>query len=347
MCSNSTLQVIERLIAREDLNEEQTKNALHTLISGAEPAQMAAFLVLLRAKGETAEEVAGLAKAMRELCVPVPTSSDVLDIVGTGGDGIGSVNISTGATVVAAAAGAKVAKHGNRSVSSLCGSADVLEALGVAVELGPRGVAQCIEHAGVGFMFAPTFHPAMKAVVPVRKALRVRTAFNLLGPMLNPADAAYGLIGVYSPSISHLMADALQRLGVKKALVVHSMGLDELTPMGPADVVEVTMGESRRSYQLEPRDLGIPRCSVEDLAGGDATVNARILMDVFGGAQGAVADALNLNAGVALAAANVARDAKEGVAMAQEAQRSGRAGNVMNKWIEVSTKAKQAEASVV
>jgi anthranilate phosphoribosyltransferase len=165
--------------------------------------------------------------------------------------------------------------------------------------------------------------------------------------MLNPADAAYGLIGVYSPSVSHLMADALQRLGVKKALVVHSMGLDELTPMGPADVVEVTMGEPRRSYQLEPRDLGIPRCSVDDLAGGDAALNARILMDAFGGAQGAVADALNLNAGVALAAAKVARDAKEGVAMAQDAQRSGRAGDVMNKWIEVSAKARLAEASVV
>ncbi|PSC73271.1 anthranilate phosphoribosyltransferase [Micractinium conductrix] len=338
-------QILEQLLLRQDLSEEVTSGALQTLVAGAEPAQMAAFLVLLRAKGETAEEVAGLAKAMRAMSVPVHTSSDVLDIVGTGGDGIGSVNISTGATVIAAAAGAKVAKHGSRSVSSLCGSADVLEALGVAVELGPEGVARCIDEAGVGFMFAPTYHPAMKAVVPVRKALRVRTAFNLLGPMLNPADAAYGLVGVYSTSVSHLMADSLQRLGVRKALVVHSAGLDELTPMAPADVVEVTQ-QGKRSYSIEPRDLGIPRCSVEDLAGGDAKLNASILMDVFGGARGAVADALNLNAGVALAAATVAADAKEGVAMAQEAQRSGRAGETMRKWLEVSLAARAAELAV-
>lgn len=329
-------------MAGQNLSEQQTSDALQTLVTGAEPTQMAAFLVLLRAKGETAEEIAGLAKAMRALSIPVHTGCDVLDIVGTGGDGIGSVNISTGATVVAAAAGAKVAKHGNRSVSSLCGSADVLEALNVAVEIGPEGVARCIEEAGVGFMFAPTYHPAMKAVVPVRKALRVRTAFNLLGPMLNPADAQYGLIGVYSTSVSHLMADALQLLGVKKALVVHSMGLDELTPMGPADVVEVTQ-QGKRSYSLEPLELGIPRCCVEDLAGGDAALNARILMDVFGGARGPVADALNLNAGVALAAATVASDAKEGVAMAQEAQRSGRAGDTMKKWQEISQAARATE----
>lgn len=327
---------------RRDLSEGETSEALQALVAGAEPAQMGAFLVLLRAKGETAEEVAGLAKAMRTLGVPVHTGYDVLDIVGTGGDGIGSVNISTGATVVAAAAGAKVAKHGNRSVSSLCGSADVLEALGVAVELGPAGVTACLEQAGVAFMYAPTYHPAMKAVVPVRKALKVRTAFNLLGPMLNPADAAFGLVGVYSTSVSHLMADALQRLGVRKALVVHSMGLDELTPMGPADVVEVTQ-QGKRSYSLEPLDLGIPRCQVADLAGGDAALNARILMDVFGGAKGPVADALNLNAGVALAAATVAADAKEGVAMAQEAQRSGRAGDTMRKWQQASQAARAEE----
>lgn len=339
-------QVLEALIEGRDLAESETSDALKALVAGAEPTQMAAFLVLLRAKGETAEEVAGLAKAMRTLCVPVHTGFDVLDIVGTGGDGIGSVNISTGATVISAAAGAKVAKHGNRSVSSLCGSADVLEALGVAVEIGPDGVRRCIDEAGVGFMYAPRYHPAMKAVVPVRKALRVRTAFNLLGPMLNPADAQYGLVGVYSTSVRHLMADALQRLGVKKALVVHSMGLDELTPMGPADVVEVTQ-TGKRSYSLEPKDLGIPRCSVEDLAGGDAALNAQILMDVFGGALGPVADALNLNAGVALAAANVASDAREGVAMAQEAQRSGRSGDTMRKWQQASQAARQEELAAL
>ncbi len=334
-------QVIERLMAGENLSGAEANTALQSLVTGAEPAQMAAFLVLLRAKGETAEEIAGLANAMKALGVPVKTAYPVLDIVGTGGDGIGSVNISTGATVIAAAAGAKVAKHGSRSVSSLCGSADVLEALGISVDLGAGGVVKCIDEAGVGFMFAPNFHPAMKAISPVRKALKVRTAFNMLGPMLNPADAAYGLIGVYSTSISNLMADALQELGVKKALVVHSMGLDELTPMGPADVVEISQGAARRNYQIEPKDLGIPRCTVEDLAGGDAKLNAKILMDAFGGERGAVADALNLNAGVALAAANVAKDAKEGVMMAQEAQRSGKSADTMRKWIEVSAAAQK------
>lgn len=332
--------MIETLVERRDLTEEETTAAMDALIEGAEPAQISAFLVLLRAKGETAEEIAGMAKAMLQRCIPVHTKSEVLDIAGTGGDGIGSVNISTGATVIAAAAGAKVAKHGNRSVSSLCGSADVLEALGVAVELGPEGVTRCIDEAGVGFMFAPTFHPAMKAVVPVRKALKVRTAFNMLGPMLNPAHASYALIGVYSTSISTLMGDALQRLGVKKALVVHSMGLDELTPMGPANIVEVGPGP-RRSYTLEPRELGIPRCTVEDLKGGDAHLNARILMDVFGGEQGPVADALILNAGVALAAANFAKDPKEGIAIAQEVQRSGIAAQTLKKWIEVSNASRQ------
>lgn len=336
------MQVIEKLIDRKDLTEQETQETLHALISGAEPAQMSAFLVLLRAKGETAEEIAGLAKAMMDLCIPVHASDGVLDIVGTGGDGIGSVNISTGATIIAAAAGAKVAKHGNRSVSSLCGSADVLEALGIAIEIGPEGVARCINEAGVGFMFAPTFHPAMKAVVPVRKALKIRTAFNMLGPMLNPAHASYGLIGVYSTSISNLMGDALMRLGMKKALVVHSMGLDELTPLGPADVVEVTPS-GKTAYQVEPQDFGIPRCSIEDLKGGDAQLNAKILKDVFGGERGAVADALNLNAGVALAAAQVASSPQEGVAMAQEAQRAGKAGHVLDKWIAVSAEARKQE----
>ena len=339
------MQVIELLINKNDLTEGQASGALHELVTkGTEnPSQMAAFMVLLRAKGETAEEIAGLAKAMQDLCVPVETPHEVLDIVGTGGDGIGSVNISTGATVVAAAAGAKVAKHGNRSVSSLCGSGDVVEALGVQLELGPNGIAKCIDEAGLGFMFAPTFHPAMKTVVPVRKALGIRTAFNMLGPLLNPAHASYALIGVWSTDISELMADAAQLMGLKKALVVHSMGLDELTPMGPASIVEVCSEKGKSRYEIDPLNFGIPRCEVEDLKGGDARVNAQILKDVFGGARGPVADALNLNAGVALAAAKVAPDVKEGIAMAQEAQRSGKTAMVLEKWINTSTAAVQLD----
>jgi len=302
-----------------------------------EPPQMAAFLALLRAKGETSAEIAGLAQAMRAAAIPVSTPYDVLDIVGTGGDDIGSVNISTGASVIAAAAGAKVAKHGNRSVSSLCGSADVLEALGVTVDLGPEEVASCLEETGIAFMYAPRYHPAMKAVAPVRRSLKIRTAFNFLGPMLNPAGAKYALVGVYSTAVSRKMADALMRLGTKKALVVHSHGLDELTPMGDADVLEVTEAGVRQ-YVLDPRSLGIPHCSVEDLKGGDATFNAKVLRDVFAGERNAVADALCLNAGVALAAAEVASSPEEGIAMAQEAQRSGRALQLLDKWVDVSSR---------
>jgi anthranilate phosphoribosyltransferase len=343
--TSSMSHVIEQLCEGKNLSEQQAKDTLYELVQhgGDNPSQMAAFVVLLRAKGETAAEIAGLAKAMEELCVPVETPYDVLDIVGTGGDGIGSVNISTGATVVAAAAGARVAKHGSRSVSSLCGSGDVVEAFGVELELGPKGVAKCIEEVGLGFMFAPRFHPAMKVVRPVRKSLGVRTAFNMLGPLLNPAHAKYALIGVYSTDISRLMADAALLMGVEKTLVVHSMGLDELTPMGPASIVEASVQDGVCSYELDPLDFGIPRCDVEDLAGGDAELNARILKDVFGGSRNPVADALNLNAGVALAAARVASDVKEGIAMAQEAQRRGQAGDILSRWITCSQEARSLD----
>eukprot|EP00884_Botryococcus_braunii_P022354 jgi/Botrbrau1/8802/Bobra.0330s0033.2 len=257
-------EILELLLRRQNLTEQQSEDAMKALLAGDNQVQTAAFLIALRAKGETAEEVAGLARAMLAEGLAVPTDADVLDIVGTGGDGIGSVNISTGATIIAAAAGAKVAKHGNRSVSSLCGSADVLEALGVEVDLGPAGVRRCLEQVGVGFMFAPRYHPAMKAVVPVRKALKVRTTFNMLGPLLNPARAAYGLVGVYSTDIAPLMAATLQRLGTKKALVVHSMGLDELTPMGPADVLEVSASGTRK-YRSVVRTPNKPQAGPLDL----------------------------------------------------------------------------------
>jgi anthranilate phosphoribosyltransferase len=319
------------------------------------PEQAAAFVALLRAKGETPAEVAGMAKALLATgvrCQPATGADSLLDIVGTGGDGIGSVNISTGACVVAASAGAKVAKHGGRSVSSLCGAADVVEALGVAMDLGPEGVAACVDEASLGFMFAPRYSPGMARVRPVRSALGVRTAFNVLGPLLNPARAKRALVGVYDPSASELMAGALARMGVKKALVVHSMGLDELTPMGPADVVEVESVDGvspprMKRYTLDPLDVGIKRCSVEDLAGGDAATNAAILRRVFEGERSAVADALNLNAGYALAAAGVAADPKEGVAMAREAQEKGEPARVLERWAAVSQReaAKEQQAA--
>lgn len=334
-------------MARRDLSEEQAQAAMTGLLADFVPEQAAAMLVLLHAKGETPAEVAGFARALlaSSEAVPVEQPSSLVDIVGTGGDGIGSVNISTGACVVAAAAGARVAKHGGRSVSSLCGSADVLEALGVAIELGPAGVAACLERSRLGFMYAPRYHAAMAALRPVRGALRVRTVANILGPLLNPAHAGTALVGVYSPAISELMAGSLARLGLSRALVVHSCGLDELTPMGPADVVEMVAGKPLARYSLDPADLGIPRCEVADLAGGDAATNAAILRDVFGGARGAVADALVLNAGYALAAAGVAGGPAEGVAMAQEAQRSGRAGDTLAAWVAASQEEAAKEAA--
>lgn len=336
-------QVIQGLIEGRGLSQAQAQAAMESLLAGAEPAQIAAFLVLLRAKGETADEVAGLARAMQAVGVRVVTSSaDVLDIVGTGGDGANTVNISTGACILAAACGARVAKHGNRSASSACGSADVLEALGIAIDLGPESVAKCVDEAGVGFMFAPRYHPAMRTVSPVRKALKVRTAFNLLGPMLNPAHAPYALVGVFDQANVPLMAQSLQRLGVKRALVVHSKGLDEISPLGPADMLEVTpTGVS--AFHFDPVDVGIPRCTIEDLRGGDASVNAQILKDAFAGQRGAVANALILNAGAGLFTCGIASSVPEGVAMARDAQESGKAVPVLESWARTSQAQKQQE----
>jgi len=334
--------VIEDLCAGVDLSEERAYAAMEALLD-ADPTQISAFLVLLRAKGETASEMAGLARAMQSRAVEVSAGDEVLDIVGTGGDDAGTVNISTGSCVLAAAAGAKVAKHGSRSVSSLCGSGDVLEALGVEIELGPESMKRCIEEVGVGFMFAPRYHPAMAKVSPVRKTLKVRTAFNMLGPMLNPAHSKYALVGVYSTGVQQLMADSLMKLGMKKALVVHSMGLDELTPAGPADVVEVTPNGTR-AYTFEPKEVGVKPCTLEDLRGGDPQVNSRILRNALEGEKGPVAETLILNAGVAMAAAQQAKDVTEGIAMAREAHESGKAGKTLDSWIKLTQELRKTEA---
>ena len=324
-------KVIEDLCEGADLSEEDAHAAMEALLD-ADPTQIAAFLVLLRAKGETASEMAGLARAMQSRAVTVDA-----------GDDAGTVNISTGSCVLAAAAGAKVAKHGSRSVSSLCGSGDVLEALGVDIELGPESMKRCVEEVGVGFMFAPRYHPAMAKVSPVRKALKVRTAFNMLGPMLNPAHSKYALVGVYSTGVQQLMADSLMKLGMKKALIVHSMGLDELTPAGPADVVEVTPSGTR-AYTFEPKDVDIKPCTLEDLRGGDPTTNARILRAALEGEKGPVAETLILNAGVAMAAAQQAKDVVEGIAMAREAHESGKAGKTLDSWIKLTQELRKTEA---
>jgi len=330
---------LEKLLGGQSLSRDEAARALESVLIGADSHQTAALLALLRAKGETAAELAGMTETMRRHMVPVAAKGVLIDTCGTGGDGAHTVNISTGAAILAAACGAVVAKHGNRSVSSKCGSADVLEALGVAVDLPPEGVERCISEAGIGFMFAPIHHPAMKAVVPVRKGLGLRTAFNMLGPLLNPAGARRQVIGVYNPEVMDLMADTLLELGTDRAMVLHGQGMDELTPVGSAEVIEIVDGKKERRT-VDPGSLGLPRCSVADLNGGDAQENAHILRDVLGGQDGPVARALALNAAAALVVAEKVPDLQEALETAKEVLASGLALETLDRWAAVSRSVK-------
>jgi anthranilate phosphoribosyltransferase len=320
---------LQRLLDGHDLSREEARAVMNTIMSGeATPAQIGGFLVALRAKGETAEEIAGCAEAMREHVLRVqPRRDDLVDTAGTGGDGANTFNISTAAALVAAAAGAGVAKHGNRAASSATGAADVLEALGFELALPPPRIEESIDELGFGFLFAQAHHPAMKHAAAVRRELATRTVFNVLGPLTNPAGARAQVVGVYAPEIARTVAEALVQLDARRAYVVHGAdGIDELSPAGPNLVCEVE-GGSVREYQLDPEDLGIPRCDPSELRGGGPEVNARALRDVLDGVDESSGhrSAVLLNAAGAIAAAGRATDLREGLEVARGTIDSGAA----------------------
>jgi len=321
------VEAISRLLDGRDLPRETAREVMGEIMRGeATPAQIGGFLVGLRLKGETPAEIAGCAEAMREHVLPVrPRRDDLVDTAGTGGDGGATINISTAAAIVAAAAGAGVAKHGNRAVSSACGSADVLEALGFRLEQEPERIARSIDELGFGFMFAPSHHPAMRHAAPVRRELATRTVFNVLGPLTNPAGARAQVIGVYSEALVRPLAEVLAQLGARRAFVVHGAdGIDELSPTGPNRVAEVVDG-AVHERMIDPQELGVPRSGLAELRGGTPSENAQAIRDVFAGARGGRRDAILLNAAGAIAAAGRAADLAEGLALAREAVDTGAA----------------------
>jgi anthranilate phosphoribosyltransferase len=329
---------IAKALDKGDFSCDEAREVMNEIMSGeATQAQIAGFLVALRAKGETAEEIAGCAEAMREHVVVVkPERSDLVDTAGTGGDGQCTINISTAAALVAAAAGAGVAKHGNRAASSACGSADVLEALGFNLDLTPERIARSIDELGFGFMFAQAHHPAMRHAGPVRKELATRTIFNILGPLTNPAGARCQVIGVYSDALVRPIAEALLQLGSKRAFVVHGAGgLDELSPVGPNNVCEVRDGKVIERT-IDPLDFGIPRCDLEELRGSDPSSNATAIREVFRGSNGGRRNAILLNAAGAIAAAGLAEDLAEGVEIALETVSSRKADERLDELITFS-----------
>ena len=341
---------IDTLATRTDLSAEETAEVLGEIMHGeVSEAQIAGFLIALRTKGETVEEIAGLARTMRELATHVPTGrDDLLDTSGTGG-GRSTFNVSTTAALIAAGAGCAVAKHGNRSATSRSGSADLLEALGARIDLGPEGVARCIEQAGFGFMFAPAHHQATRFVIPVRRELAVRTIFNLLGPLTNPAGARRQLIGVSDPSFLETIAGALARLGVDRALVVSSEdGLDEISASAPTAVVEVN-GDEIRSYTLRPQDTGVEPAAAEAAweasLGGTPQENARVTRAILAGDDSPGAQLALINAGAAIYAAGRAQTIAEGVEMARAALEDGSAAAALERYLEVSRGESPAEVA--
>ncbi len=332
--------VLGQLLRREDLSEAEAADAMGSVLSGeATSAQIAAFAAGLRIKGETVIEMTGLVRAMLAAATPMHVEGPLVDVVGTGGDRAGTFNVSTLAAVVVAGAGLRVAKHGNRAASSRCGSADLLEACGVAIGLPPEGVAACIDEVGIGFCFAPVFHPAMRFASPVRRELGVPTVFNFLGPLTNPARAGHAAIGVADPRMAPLMAEVLRRTGIRHALVFYGHdGLDELTLTTTSTVLEVGP-DSLRELEVDPEALGLAVASSEDLLGGDVDRNLAIAKAVLAGQGGPQRDFVLLNAAAALVAADAALGLADGLQLAARSIDEGSAEGKLDAWVQVSQRA--------
>jgi anthranilate phosphoribosyltransferase len=331
-------EAIENVVNGRSLTFEQATSVMDEIMIGeATSAQVAAFITALRIKGETVDEIAGLATVMQARATPVEVTPPVVDTCGTGGDGSSSFNISTTAAFVVAGAGLKVAKHGNRAMSSHCGSADVLETLGVRIELGAEAVSRCLEEIGIGFMFAPTFHPAMKYAAAPRREIGIRTVFNILGPLTNPAGAKFQVIGVPSRELGEKIASVLHRLGTEHSLVVHGTdGMDEISISGKSLIWDINQYRVSPPYEVSPEDLGFMKASVTQIRGGTARQNARILRGILSGEVGVRRNIVIMNAGAALVAGNKASDLKEGICIAEKTIDSGKALGKLDELIKLS-----------
>jgi anthranilate phosphoribosyltransferase len=334
-------ETISRLTYRQDLTPEEAGQVMGVIMEGGTTqSQIGAFLTALRMKGETPEEIAAFAKVMRRYAVTVApiTEKTLVDTCGTGGDGMHTFNISTASALVAAGAGVPVVKHGNRSVSSSCGSADVLSELGVNLAVDPKKLAGIVEQVGIAFFFAPNHHPALRHVMPVRQELGCRTVFNILGPLANPAGAQAQVLGVYDPELTNTMTEVLRLLGLSRAMVVHGSGLDEITTTGETFVCELGAGNIR-SYSLDCRTFGMAPSSRSDLRGGDAKENARIILEILGGERGACRDIVLMNAGAAIYIGGQARDLHEGIVYAGTSIDSGNARARLDALVEATRSA--------
>jgi anthranilate phosphoribosyltransferase len=332
-------EAISSVVSGQSLSADEAVQVMEEIMTGeATPAQFGAFVTALRLKGETPDEIAGMARVMREKALRVQSDGDLVDTCGTGGDGSHTINVSTIAAFVTAGAGLKVAKHGNRAITSACGSADVMEAAGVKVDLGPEGVERCIRDVGIGFMFAPTFHPAMRYAGPPRREIGIRTVFNILGPLTNPAGARSQVLGVADGSLGEKMAMVLLRLGCQHALVVHGEdGLDEISIAAPSQIWELKDGNIY-NFAVTPEDLGLSRASASDVQGQSIEDNLAAMNGVLSGEKGPARDIVLLNASAALAAGNAVDNLKQGIMAASESIDSGKAMSRLRALAELSQK---------